>query len=274
HQPAAGRHPRPGRGREGPRRRRRRCHRHTLRGLPGPDLRPSPHRRRSGRPVLPEGQAGARKLERRGPVVQPAHVSTGHPVSRPCGRFTAAALASPYNRFMLPGPLLVLSAALALQPPEAGSAGLERRKAVLIEQIENAAMAEPPVFGIDTQIRAGEVLKGHDDAHAARFLRDAGQGTLQLTDASTRAALLKSIVKLLAPLDAAHAESLCATQSRRAPGQAADPLAACYDQLIGGLKDWSHARDALDRALAAGAYNLTSTEHLLQQARESQPAEF
>ncbi len=175
---------------------------------------------------------------------------------------------------MAPGPLLLLAAALALQPPETGSAGLERRTAVLIEQIENAAMAEPPVFGIDTQIRAGEVLKGHDDAHAARFLRDAGQGTLQLTDASTRAAFLKNIVMLLAPLDATHAESLCATQSRRAPGQTADPLAACYDQLIGGLKDWSQARDALDRALAAGAYNLTSTGHLLQQARESQPADF
>ena len=175
---------------------------------------------------------------------------------------------------MLPGPLLLLAVALALQSPETGSAGLERRTAVLIEQIENAAMAEPPVFGIDTQIRAGRVLKGHDDARAARFLRDAGQGTLQLTDASTRAAFLKSIVKLLAPLDAAYAESLCATQSRRVPGQTADPLAACYDQLIGGLKDWSHTRDALSRALAAGAYNLTNAGQLLSQARESHPADF
>ena len=78
-------------------------------------------------------------------------------------------------------------------------------------------MAEPPVFGIDTQIRAGEVLKGHDDARAARFLRDAGQGTLQLTDASTRAAFLKSIVKLLARPSTPPMPSRSAPPSRAAP---------------------------------------------------------
>ena len=44
--------------------------------------------------------------------------------------------------------------------------------------------------------------------------------------------------------------------------------------MIGGLKDWSHARDALDRALAAGAYNFTNAGQLLSQARESHPADF
>jgi hypothetical protein len=175
---------------------------------------------------------------------------------------------------MPPGALLVLSAALALQPPEAGSAPLERRKTDLIQQIESAAMAEPPVLSIDTQIRAAEILKGHDDAHALRFLRDAGQRTLTLTDPATRAGFLKRIVAFLTPLDAAHAESLCATQARRAPGQAADPIAACYDQFVDGLKDWNQARAAFDRALAAGAYNLTSADHLLQQAREHHPADF
>ena len=163
---------------------------------------------------------------------------------------------------MVHGPLLILSAALALQAPEPGSTALDRRKSELIQQIEAAAAAEQPVFGIDTQILAASVLKGHDDAHAARFLGDAAQRTLLLADAATRAHFLKRIVELLAPLDARRAESLCASQSRRPPGQEADPLAVCYDQLIAGLKDWDQAREAFARALAAGAYNLSSTERL------------
>jgi len=133
---------------------------------------------------------------------------------------------------MVHGPLLILSAALALQVPEPGSTALDRRKSELIQQIEAAAAAEQPVFGIDTQILAASVLKGHDDVHAARFLGDAAQRTLLLADAATRAHFLKRIVELLAPLDARRAESLCASQSRRPPGQEADPLAVCYDQLI------------------------------------------
>ena len=175
---------------------------------------------------------------------------------------------------MVHGPLLILWAALALQAPEPGSTALERRKAELIQQIEAAAAAEQPVFGIDTRILAASVLKGHDDHHAARFLGDAGQRTLLLADAATRAHFLKRIVELLAPLDARRAESLCASQSRRPPGQEADPLAVCYDQLIAGLKDWDQGRQAFARALAAGAYNLSSSESLLKQARDSHPTDF
>lgn len=175
---------------------------------------------------------------------------------------------------MVHGPLLILSAALALQAPEPGSTALDRRKSELIQQIEAAAAAEQPVFGIDTQILAASVLKGHDDAHAARFLGDAAQRTLLLADAATRAHFLKRIAELLAPLDARRAESLCASQSRRPPGQEADPLAVCYDQLIAGLKDWDQGREAFARALAAGAYNLSSAERLLNEARDSHAADF
>jgi len=73
---------------------------------------------------------------------------------------------------------------------------------------------------------------------------------------------------------ARRAESLCASQSRRPPGQEADPLAVCYDQLIAGLKDWDQGREAFARALAAGAYNLSSAERLLNEARDSHTADF
>jgi hypothetical protein len=169
---------------------------------------------------------------------------------------------------------LVAFVALMLQTTEAGSSALERRKAVLIEEIESAAVVEPPVFGIDTQIRAAEILVGRDDAHAVRFLRDAGQRTLLLADPATRSHFLKRIVPSLTPLDAGRAESFCGAQSRTEPALKADPLAVCYDQLIATLKDWSLRKDALGRALAAGAYDLPNLDLLLNDARDHHRSDF
>ena len=166
------------------------------------------------------------------------------------------------------GPTLALVALTLLQEPEAGPSVLERRMGVLIEQIEGAAVAEPPVFGIDTQIRAAAILKGKDDAHATRFLLDAGQRTLLLSDAAARSHFLKRIVADLTPLDAKQAESFCATQTRAAPAVKADPLAVCYDQFIAGVNDWPSRKEAFSRALAAGAYDLPGIESLLQEAHE------
>jgi len=175
---------------------------------------------------------------------------------------------------MITGPLLVLSAAMLLQTPEAGPSSLERRQGVLIEEIEGAAVAEPPVFGIDTQIRAAELLAGKDDVHAARFLLDAGQRTLLLSDPATRSHFLKRIVPSLTPLDARQAESLCAAQTRAEPTAKADPLAICYDQIVARLKDWPLRKDAFFRALAAGAYDMPGVESLLREAREAHAADF
>jgi|GEM_PF-1447158 len=175
---------------------------------------------------------------------------------------------------MLTGPLLVLSAALLPQAPEAGLSVPEQRKAALIEEIESAAVTAPPVFGIDAQIRAGVLLAGKDPVHAARFLSDAGQRTLLLSDAATRSHFLKRIVPALTPLDASRAESFCAAQSRAEPAAKADPLAVCYDQLIERLKDWAARKEAFSRALAAGACDLPGVTNLLRDAREGHPADF
>ncbi len=175
---------------------------------------------------------------------------------------------------MTSGPLLVLSAAMLLQSPEAGPSAFERRKAVLIEEIEGAAVAEPPVFGIDTQIRAADMLKGADDDHAARFLLDAGQRTLLLPDPATRSHFLKRIVPGLTPLDAKQAESFCAAQTRAEPMAKADPLAICYDQIVTCLKDWPSRKDAFHRALAAGAYDMEGIDELLRDARAQHPSDL
>jgi hypothetical protein len=175
---------------------------------------------------------------------------------------------------MITGPLLVLSAAMLLQTPEAGSSALERSKGVLIEEIESAAVAEPAVFGIDTQIRAADLLAGKDDAHAARFLLDAGQRTLLLPDPATRSHFLKRIVSALIPLDAKQAESFCAAQTRAEATAKADPLAVCYDQFIARLKEWPLRKEAFSRALAMGAYDLPGVDGLLREARERHAEDF
>jgi hypothetical protein len=172
------------------------------------------------------------------------------------------------------GPLLALAAVMLPQAPEAGSFAFERSKGALIEEIEAAAVAEPPVFGIDTQIRAAGILEGRDDAHAVRFLLDAGQRTILLPDPATRGHFLKLIVQSLTPLDAKQAESLCGSQKRAEPTARADPLAVCYDQFIARMKDWPSSKEAFSRALASGAYDLPGVEGLLREARESHAADF
>jgi hypothetical protein len=172
------------------------------------------------------------------------------------------------------GPLLALAAVMLPQAPEAGSFAFERSKGALIEEIEAAAVAEPPVFGIDTQIRAAGILEGKDDAHAVRFLLDAGQRTILLPDPATRSHFLKLIVQSLTPLDAKQAESLCGSQKRAEPTARADPLAVCYDQFIARMKDWPSSKEAFSRALASGAYDLPGVEGLLREARERHAADF
>lgn len=175
---------------------------------------------------------------------------------------------------MTSGPSLVLAAVILLQAPEAGPSAFERRKAVLIEEIEAAAVAETPVYGIDTQVHAARILESKDAVHATRFLLDAGQRTLLLSDPAARSHFLKLIVQSLTPLDAKQAESLCASQSRAEATARADPLAVCYDQIIARLKDWPLRKEAFSRALAMGAYDLPGIDDLLQEARERHASDF
>jgi hypothetical protein len=174
---------------------------------------------------------------------------------------------------MILSPSLALVAVL-LQAQETGSSALERRKAALIEEIEAAALAETPVYGIDTQVNAARILLTKDAPHATRFLLDAGQRTLLLPDPAARSHFLKLIVQSLTPLDPKQAESLCAAQTRADATAKADPLAVCYDQVLEQLKDWSSRKEALSRALAMGAYDLSSIDRLLQEAREQHPHDF
>jgi hypothetical protein len=166
------------------------------------------------------------------------------------------------------------TAAVASAAAPASPTSLERQSATLIDEITASAAVEPAILGIDTQIRAASILSDKDAAHAVRFLGDAGQRALHIADPATRARFLKDIVDALAPLDAGLAESFCASQSRRPAGQSADPLAACYDQLLARTKDWSQRKELLARAQAAGAYALSSTGQLLRDARDHHAADF
>jgi hypothetical protein len=79
----------------------------------------------------------------------------------------------------------MLMAAMALpgaeRPPLAGA----------VEEIERTASSEPPVLGIDTQIRAARVLAGRDREAAERMLRASGSRIFALAHQATRTGLLK-----------------------------------------------------------------------------------
>lgn len=94
---------------------------------------------------------------------------------------------------------LILGAAPALgAPPDI---------AVWIEEIDRIAASEPPLLGIDTQIRAARALAPRRPTEAARLLREAYSRLSVLTHQPTRAALLRDWLKAQGPLDPAAAAS-------------------------------------------------------------------
>lgn len=76
----------------------------------------------------------------------------------------------------------------------------------LIEEIETRAAAEPPVLGIDTQIRAAAAIAARQPDEAARLLRLAESRIAGLAHLPTRAHLLCDWVAVQMPLDPNAAE--------------------------------------------------------------------
>ena len=77
---------------------------------------------------------------------------------------------------------------------------------LVVEEIERVAGSEPPVLGIDTQIRAARVLAGRDREAAGRMLRASGSRIFTLTHQATRTGLLKEWMTAGLALDRDGAE--------------------------------------------------------------------
>lgn len=145
----------------------------------------------------------------------------------------------------------------------------------IVDQIERIAVAEPPVLGIDTQIRAATILQPKQPERAHRFLADATSRALTLEDPHTRAHFVIGITEAMSPIDAAEAETLCLLLP---PHAAEDPLPHCYNVLFRSRQDWPDAKALYRRAIAAGAFSTPAfrdhLERAVKQHREELAAEF
>lgn len=112
--------------------------------------------------------------------------------------------------------ILACSALLAAQEPgtpakaEAMSAKdiAEARIRALLDEIETIAASEPPIIGIDTQLRLAGALGEKRPADAARVMRDSGSRIMTIRDLPTRSVLLADWMKLQANLNLTEAESM------------------------------------------------------------------
>ncbi|MBN9659490.1 MAG: hypothetical protein J0H49_15005 [Acidobacteria bacterium] len=148
----------------------------------------------------------------------------------------------------------------------------------LLEHIQAIAVSEPPVLGIDTQIRTAKAIAGKRPETAKEWLRAASSRSLSLADLHTRGDFLTAIAELFVVLDAAEAEQICALLPLRAAGEKEDPLARCYHKLFSPQRSWEEEKALVRRALSAGAFRAPAIQdHLdraLKQHAEEIAAEF
>ncbi|MBI5282901.1 MAG: hypothetical protein HY858_14545 [Candidatus Solibacter usitatus] len=143
----------------------------------------------------------------------------------------------------------------------------------LLEEIGRIAPGEPPVLGIDTQIRAAAILAPKHPGEARRLLGEATSRILTLPDLHTRGAFVLQMAQSVRDPDPAEIESICLLLPRRAPDAGEDPLSACMTTLFSCSKTtWDARKDFIRRALSAGAFGALTAAHL-DDARKNHPAE-
>jgi hypothetical protein len=151
-----------------------------------------------------------------------------------------------YNWTMLAG----LATVLALFQPHAATPG--KQLTALIEQIDRVAASEPVEYGIDTRIRAAEILTPKYPDIAKRELRDASSSLTGISDFDYQNRLRVRIVGTLAPVDFTEAERVTKAIS---PERKHDRIANAYDELYKNAGSRNHIELILS-AFDAGAYRV------------------
>jgi hypothetical protein len=143
-----------------------------------------------------------------------------------------------------------LAATLALFQPHA--AVPDKQLTALIEQIDRVAASEPVEYGIDTRIRAAEVLTPKYPVIAKRELRDAASSLTGISDLDYQNRLRVRIIGTLAPVDFVEAERVAKAIP---PERKHDRLADAYDELYKKAGSRNHI-DLILSAFHAGAYRV------------------
>jgi len=146
----------------------------------------------------------------------------------------------------------------------------QKQIASLVSQIRRLAASEPVVYGVDTRLRAADVLSAKYPKAAKDLLRDAQAALSGVTLPAEQDSLRVSIVQRMAPLDIDEAERLIGSIRR---GGDEDYVAQAYDKLVEFLAGTrGNTREMISKGLAAGGFRSGSAAKLLADSKAADPA--
>ena len=157
-----------------------------------------------------------------------------------------------------------LLAVLLLVQQREPSAELKQVTA-LVAQIRRLAASESVVYGIDTRLRAAEVLSGKYPKAAKDLLHDAQAALSGVTAAPEQDSLRVRMVERMAPLDLDEAERLIGAIRR---GGDEDYVAQAYDRLVEYLAhNHGNTRAMITRGLQSGGFRSASAAKKLEESK-------
>jgi hypothetical protein len=146
----------------------------------------------------------------------------------------------------------------------------QKQITALVAQIRRLAASEPVVYGIDTRLRAADVLTTKYPKAAKDLLRDAQAAISGVTLPAEQDHLRVGIVQRMAPLDLDEAERLIASIRR---GGDEDYVADAYDELVEFLaRTHGDTREMISKGLQAGGFRSGSAAQILALSRDANPA--
>lgn len=146
----------------------------------------------------------------------------------------------------------------------------QKQITALVAQIRRLAASEPAVYGIDTRLRAADVLTAKYPKAAKDLLRDAQAAISGVTPVAEQDHLRVGIVERMAPLDLDEAERLIASIRR---GGDEDYVADAYDVLVEFLaRRHADTREMISKGLQAGGFRSASARKKLEDSETANPA--
>jgi hypothetical protein len=146
----------------------------------------------------------------------------------------------------------------------------QKQIASLVAQIRRLAASEPVVYGVDTRLRAADVLAAKYPKIAKDLLRDAQAALSGVTVPAEQDSLRVSIVQRMAPLDIDEAERLIGSIRR---GGEEDYVAQAYDKLVEFLAlNHGNTREMISKGLQSGGFRSGSASKLLEDSKTADPA--
>jgi hypothetical protein len=166
--------------------------------------------------------------------------------------------------------MAALALALFLFVPQPQVPSTEQKQVETpIAQIRRLAASEPPVYGVDTRVRAAEAVSGKYPKLARELLHDAEAELSGIDSPRERDRARIRIIYAIATLDLGEAERLTKSFPR---GGDQDYIAQAYDQMYLRFEERPvQAREIVSKGLAAGGFRMVSASRLVEDQIKSKP---